>query len=151
MGLLTGEYRNSLDEKGRISFPSKLRSDLSELNSSKLVVTQSFDHCLWLYTAEDWEKLSSKVMAAASPFNPQHRNLVRQFIGPSQEIELDKSGRLSIPQSLRDYAGLKKDCVILGVSKFIEIWDADAYDKYLADNEGSFAEAAQALEVISFS
>lgn len=149
--LLTGEYRNTLDEKGRISFPTKLRNGLfSENEKNVLVLTQSFDNCLWLYTKDEWQKLSSKIMDTASPFNKQNRLVLRHFIGPAQEIELDKAGRLSIPQSLREYANLSKDCVIIGINKYMELWDADTYSRYLEENENSLKEAAEALSEISF-
>ena len=151
MKLLTGEYRNTLDEKGRILFPVKLRNELFSNNEkTTLIVTQSFDRCLWLYIVDEWAKLSSKIMDTASPFNKQNRLVLRSLIAPAQEIELDKSGRLSIPQSLREYANLTKDCVILGINKYIELWDLETYSNYLLENEESLKDAAEALSEISF-
>lgn len=147
MELLTGEYRNTLDEKGRILFPAKMRA---ELTGNVLIVTQALDNCLWLYTPDEWKNLSSKLMESASPFNTQNRLVLRRLIAPAQEIEFDRSGRLSIPQSLRDYASLTKDCVILGINKYIELWDAESYKKYLADSESSFREATEGLSNICF-
>ena len=151
MELLTGEYRNTLDEKGRVLFPSKLRNELfAETDKNVLIVTQSFDHCLWLYTLNEWKNISSKIMETASPFNARNSLVLRHFIAPAQEVELDKAGRLSIPQSLREYAHLSKDCVILGINKYMELWDAEAYSQYLGENEDSLKEAAEALSNISF-
>ncbi|MBR0033030.1 MAG: division/cell wall cluster transcriptional repressor MraZ [Treponema sp.] len=147
MELLTGEYKNTLDEKGRIQLPSKLRGNLS---GNVLIVTQSLDRCLWLYTPEEWKNLSSKIMEAASPFNTQNRLVLRRLIAPAQEVEFDKSGRLSIPQSLREYAGLTKDCVILGINKYMELWDSETYEKYLSENEENFLQAAEGLDEICF-
>ena len=147
MELLTGEYKNTLDEKGRIQIPSKLRGNLS---GNVLIVTQSLDRCLWLYTPEEWKNLSSKIMESASPFNTQNRLVLRRLIAPAQEVEFDKSGRLSIPQSLREYAGLAKECVILGINKYMELWDAETYEKYLLENEENFLQAAETLNEISF-
>ncbi|MBQ3671796.1 MAG: division/cell wall cluster transcriptional repressor MraZ [Treponema sp.] len=147
MELLTGEYKNTLDEKGRIQLPSKLRGNLS---GNVLIVTQSLDRCLWLYTPEEWKNLSSKIMESASPFNTQNRLVLRRLIAPAQEVEFDKSGRLSIPQSLREYAGLAKECVILGINKYMELWDAETYEKYLLENEENFLQAAETLNEISF-
>ena len=147
MELLTGEYRNTLDEKGRILFPTRLRNELfSDSDRTVLIVTQSFDHCLWLYTLDEWKNISSKIMETASPFNARNSLVLRHFIAP----ELDKAGRLSIPQSLREYAHLSKDCVILGINKYMELWDAEAYSQYLGENEDSLKEAAEALSNISF-
>lgn len=150
MELLTGEYRNTLDEKGRILFPSKLRNELfGENEKNILIVTQSFDHCLWLYTLEEWKTLSSRIMETASPFSKQNRLVLRTLIAPAQEVELDKAGRLSIPQSLREYAGLSKDCVILGINKYMELWDAETYSRYLEENDEDLKDAAEALSSIS--
>ena len=150
MELLTGEYRNTLDEKGRILFPSKLRNELfGENEKNVLIVTQSFDHCLWLYTLEEWKTLSSRIMETASPFSKQNRLVLRTLIAPAQEVELDKAGRLSIPQSLREYAGLSKDCVILGINKYMELWDAETYSRYLEENDEELKDAAEALSSIS--
>lgn len=148
--MLTGEYRNTLDEKGRILIPSKLKNELFDgADKNVLVVTQSFDRCLWLYTVDEWKSLSAKIMETASPFNSQNRLVLRTLVAPAQEIELDKSGRLSIPQSLREYAGLAKDCVILGINKYIELWDAESYSLYLEANDESLKSAAEALGSIS--
>ena len=148
MNLLTGEYKNTLDDKGRFLFPAKLRSALS---SNVLIVTQAIvDRCLWLFTPEEWEKISSKLMDNASPFSAKNRLIMRSFISPAQEIEFDKAGRLSIPQSLREYASLSKDCIVLGVNKYLELWDLSSYNAYLSENEANLLEASEELNSISF-
>lgn len=150
MELLTGEYRNTLDEKGRILFPAKLRNELfGESEKNILIVTQSFDRCLWLYTLEEWKALSFKIMETASPFSKQNRLVLRSLIAPAQEVELDKAGRLSIPQSLREYAGLSKDCIILGINRYMELWDSESYKSYLEENEQDLKDAAEALSTIN--
>ena len=147
MELLTGEYRNTLDEKGRILFPTRLRN---ELTGNVLVLTQALDKCLWLFTPEEWKELSVKIMTNSSPFNSQARLVLRRLIAPAQEVEFEKSGRISIPQSLREYANLTKDCVVLGVNKYIELWDSTTYQDYLSASESSFQEAAEGLSSICF-
>lgn len=148
MKLLTGEYNNTMDEKGRLAFPSKLRT---ELNQNVLIVTASYmDHCLQLFTTEEWEIIKGRLMASASPFNKKNLNVLRRFIAPAQEVEFDKAGRLSIPQSLREYAGLSKDCTILGIDRFMEVWDSDKYREYLANSEEEVSDAADELKDICF-
>ncbi|MCX7025518.1 MAG: division/cell wall cluster transcriptional repressor MraZ [Spirochaetes bacterium] len=142
MELLTGEFKNTQDEKGRLSLPSKLRN---ELDCDRLVLTQGVDKCLWLFPPEQWKSLSSKLIEQTSLFHAKARLVQRRIIAPAQEIEIDKAGRIAIPQSLRDFAGLAKECVILGLTKYIEIWDADEYRRYLEDNESVFLEAAEEL------
>ena len=147
MNSLTGEYAATLDEKGRISLPAKIKASLE---CGSLVVTRGFDKCLWLFTPEEWEKISSSVMEKASPFNPRHRSVLRHLISPATEVEIDKSGRLSIAQTLRESAGLEKDCVLLGVDKYMELWDAKSYEAYLEANASSIDGAAEELGAIVF-
>lgn len=142
MNLLTGEFRNSLDEKGRLSLPARLREELAGTN---FVLTQGVDPCLWLFSPDEWESLSQKLMASTSIFQAKSRLVQRRILAPAQEVEVDKMGRISIPQSLREWAGLSKDCVILGITKYIEIWDAEAYRKYTAESESEFQAAAEEL------
>ncbi len=145
MEMLIGEYRNTLDEKGRILFPAKLRTVLQQ---NELMVTQGFDHCLMLFTCEEWAALSERIMSSASLFNDQKRLVLRRFIAPAQKIEFDKSGRLSIPQTLREYASLKGECTILGINKYMELWDSSEYASYLERTENSFLEAAESMSDI---
>ncbi|MCQ2247673.1 MAG: division/cell wall cluster transcriptional repressor MraZ [Treponema sp.] len=139
MNMLCGEYNNTLDEKGRIQFPAKLRSVLQQ---DGLVVTRGLDRCLMLFTMDEWTSLTEKIMGSASLFDSNKRMVLRRFLSPGQEVAFDKSGRLSIPQSLRDYAGLKGECTILGMNKYMELWDSETYGKYLEETEDSFIQAA---------
>lgn len=142
LGLLTGEYRNTLDEKGRILFPVRLRS---ELTGSTLVLTRGLDKCLWLFPPEQWQILCGKLLTAVSPFQAQPRSVLRRLVAPAQEVELDKSGRIPVPQSLRVYAGLEKDCLFLGIDKYFELWDTGEYEKYLGESEADFRSATENL------
>lgn len=147
MNLLTGEYNNAIDEKGRLSFPAKLRT---ALNQNVVTITRGLNGCLWLFTADEWESFQTKIMSNASILNDRNLLVVRRLIAPAQEVEFDKNGRLSIPQSLRDVAGLEKECTVLGMAKYVEIWNASAYKEYLAASEEDFSEAAKEFNNISF-
>ncbi len=142
MELLTGEFRNTLDDKGRVSLPARLRAELS---GNVFVLTQAVDRCLWLFPPETWKNLSRKLMDSTSLFQAKARLVQRRIIAPAQEVEIDKAGRLAVPQSLREYAGLQKECVILGIDKYVEIWDADQYKEYWSENEEDFRAAAEEL------
>jgi len=142
MNLLSGEFRNTLDEKGRISLPAKLRG---ELPGSEFVLTQGVDACLWLFAPDQWNALSKKLIESTSLFAARARLVQRRILAPAQEVEVDKLGRIAIPQSLREFAGLAKECVILGITRYIEIWDAEAYKRYLEANESEFLAAAEEL------
>jgi len=140
--MITGQYHNALDEKGRILLPSRLRA---EVPGNSLVITSGIDRCLWLFPPEEWKQLSDKLMEAASPFSRKARLLQRRIIAPAQEVELDKTGRILIPQSLKETAGLQKECILHGIKKYIEIWDVGEYNRYLDENEDEFQEAAEEL------
>lgn len=147
--MLIGEYKNSLDEKGRFVFPSKLRSNLTE---NVLIVTQGIENCLLLYTPEEWNKIVSKMKEKLSPFIERDRLVLRRFIAPAQEVEFDKSGRISVPQNLREYAGLQKECqcLVRGMISYMEIWNADAYREYDSQKDaGEFCAAVEELGVIT--
>lgn len=140
--MITGQYRNALDDKGRILIPAKMRSDVP---GNSLVITSGIDRCLWLFPPEEWKQLSDKLMEAASPFSRRARLLQRRIIAPAQEVELDRTGRILIPPFLKETAGLNKECVLHGIKKYIEIWDADEYAAYLDASEDEFQEAAEEL------
>jgi MraZ protein len=122
--------------------PSKIRGEIS---GNILILTRGIDACLWLFPPEEWVKISDNLMDSTSPFNARARLIQRRIIAPAQEVEVDKAGRINIPPSLREYAGLKKEAVILGIKKYVEIWDEEAYGSYWKDNESAFQEAAEEL------
>ncbi|HOJ98286.1 MAG TPA: division/cell wall cluster transcriptional repressor MraZ [Termitinemataceae bacterium] len=140
--MLTGEFKNVLDEKGRLILPTRIRN---ELPGNMVVITQGVDRCLWIFTPSQWDSLARKLMESTSPFQSRSRMVQRRIIAPAQEIEIDKAGRIAIPQSLREFARLTKECVILGIDKYIEVWDADEYASYWQENEAEFRGAAEEL------
>ena len=89
-------------------------------------------------------------MSQASLFQAESRSVLRRLVAPAQEVEIDKQGRISIPQSLREYAGLEKECLILGISKYLEIWSVDGYENYLQESETDFLKASEALGNVCF-
>ncbi len=143
--MITGEYRASLDEKGRILIPSKVRNGI---DGGSLVVTRGIDRCLWLFPTEEWKRIAGNLMDSTSLFQSKARMLQRGFIAPAQEAEIDKAGRINVPASLRDYAHLKKECVVLGIENYIEIWDEESYNSYWEANQAEFQQAAEELAKI---
>ena len=119
--MLKGTYNQTMDVKGRMAFPAKLREIIGE----KFVVTKGLDGCLFVYSLEEFEiradKIKSLPMAKA-------RNLQRTFMANAVEVEADKQGRILIPQTLRGIAGLEKDIVVAGVSDRCEIWDKQKWE-----------------------
>jgi MraZ protein len=118
----SGEYFNTLDEKGRIAFPAKLRSIL---NGDVVWITKGMgkDKSLLIYSPKEWESTVSDLQNKLSIYQNETRWLYRRFIAPAREVQIDKNGRIAIPQSLREYASLNKECVFLGMNTVIELWD----------------------------
>ena len=140
--MVTGEYRYSLDEKGRLMIPAKIRTEIS---GNVLVMTRGIDKCLWLFPPEEWTDISEKLLGSFSIFQKKARLIHRRIIAPAQETEIDRTGRITIPQTLREYANLKKDCIIIGMLKRLEVWDEDVYRSYSDINEEEFQEAAEEI------
>ena len=129
---MTGEYRNTIDEKGRLMIPPKIREQLGSFDN--LMLTKSVDNTLWLFTKEDFDALDREVnYSPLASFNRNSRIINMMVIAPAREVELDKTGRLTIPQLLREFAGLdpKTECVIQGTKDKVEIMSAKKYDEYM--------------------
>jgi MraZ protein len=141
MELLTGEFRVTLDEKGRISLPAHLRRIL---NDAKLTITQCKDNCLWLFPSNEYSELLKSIQNSTNPLSKDDR-LVRRRLFNSLPVEVDKAGRIPVMQGYRDFAGLTKDCVVLGQGEYIEIWAEDRYSQFLENSEEEFAAASEKL------
>lgn len=121
---MTGEYQHSLDNKGRLFIPAKLRDELGEV----FFVTLSMDRCLCAYNQENWQVLSEKVNAM--PYVRQRK--MRPLFAHAARCELDGQGRTLIPQGLRDYAGLTKNVTVVGCNNHAELWDSAAWSEVYA-------------------
>jgi len=141
-GMITGEFKCSLDEKGRLLIPARMRT---EVLGNVVILTRGVDKCLWLFPPDEWKTFSENLVGSTSLFQEKARLIQRRMIAPAQETEIDRTGRITIPQTLREYAELKKDCIILGLKKYIEIWAESSYLAYLTENEAKFKEAAEEL------
>ena len=117
---LRGEYFHTIDKKGRMSIPAKFRETFGDM----LMMAKGPNHCLYFYPIEEWEKAEEKVLNAENSSTPQGKFLIRNFIGGSQDVEIDAMGRVLVPQSLREFAGLtdKMDVVVVGVGSKAEVW-----------------------------
>ncbi|OHD11416.1 MAG: division/cell wall cluster transcriptional repressor MraZ [Spirochaetes bacterium GWD1_27_9] len=122
----SGEFLNTLDEKGRIAFPAKLRNCLG---GDIIWITKgmSGEKCLLVYSPAEWIKTVKDLESKLSIYNKDTRWLYRRFISPAVEVEIDKNGRIAIPQNLREHAGLQKECVFLGMNTVIELWDVQSF------------------------
>lgn len=123
--MLIGEFHHSIDSKKRLSLPAKFRKDLGE----KIVITKGFEDCLVIYTAKEWEAIAGKLSSLpVSQF--EARGYARFVLGGAMEAELDKLGRILIPDYLIKYAGLKKNAIVCGLSSRLEIWDEEKWMDY---------------------
>lgn len=137
---LKGTYYQSMDVKGRMTFPAKLRETIGE----RFIVTKGFDGCLFVYSLEDFEAMAAKIKALPLA---HARNLQRSFMANACEVEADKQGRILIPPALREIAALEKEVVVAGVSDRCEIWDKQRWDDLNASvNDEMLMEALEGLD-----
>ena len=123
--MLLGEYRHNLDEKKRISLPSKLRKELGKA----VVITRGLDHCLFIYSKSEWKKLADQ-LSSVSMGHANSRAFNRFMLAGATDVEVDSAGRILIADFLKDFAGLNEDVVISGVGSRVEIWDEARWKKY---------------------
>ncbi|SHK84510.1 division/cell wall cluster transcriptional repressor MraZ [Hymenobacter psychrotolerans] len=142
MNLLSGEYECKLDPKGRLVLPAKVKGSLPQASAGQLVLVRGFEPCLVLYPLEAWRVIHDKVMAL-DEFNEEYRQFQRNFFRGMTEVELDSIGRFMLPGSMRRYAGLEKEAIIVGLGNRCEIWDTARYDEYLIKDQQSFSKLAQ--------
>lgn len=136
---MKGEYQHTLDTKGRLFIPAKLREELGD----SFVVTKGLDECLFLYPLDAWKALEEKIRQL--PMS-KSRNLQRFFLSAAADVTVDKQGRIVVPPVLRNHAKLEHDVTIIGVLDRAEIWDRQKWDEYNGQlNAGSIAEAMEDL------
>lgn len=141
--MFMGEYNYTIDDKGRLTIPSKFRDNLGH----DFIVTRGLDKCLFVYPRSEWENVISKYKEL--PNTKDARNFMRFFLSGATENEFDKQGRINIANSLIQYANLKKDCVIIGVNERLEIWDKESWDTFIQDNEENLSDIAEHLFTVN--
>ncbi|MBF0479600.1 MAG: division/cell wall cluster transcriptional repressor MraZ [Candidatus Omnitrophica bacterium] len=139
-----GEFRHSLDEKGRIILPSKFRETCTEHGIEKFFLTRGLDKCVFMFTEEEWRIQEQKFRA--KPFTKKETRMFnRLFFSGAVDTIPDKQGRFIVPQYLKDYAAIDKDTVLIGVSNRIEIWDRKTWDTFYAASNESFEQIAESM------
>jgi len=139
--MLIGEYQHTIDTKKRLAIPAKFRKDLGE----QAIITKGLENCLVVYTLPEWDKQAKKFEALPTG-QSDARNYVRIMLSGATDTELDKLGRILIPDYLKNYAGLKKNVAILGLSNRIEIWDADKWEEHRKKTETVAGDIAERLK-----
>lgn len=136
-----GEYEVAIDAKGRFMLPSGFRKQLPEGEAERFVVNRGFENCLSLYPINSWNALSEKINRL-NDFNPKVREFKRLFQNGAIMIEVDSAGRILLPKSLQEHAGIKKDMVLSAQGNKVELWDKDAYFNYIRQHSGNFSNLA---------
>ena len=138
--MLIGEYHHNIDEKGRLIIPAKFREEIG----NSFVVTKGLDGCLFVYSLVEWEKMVNKLKKL--PFTKKYaRTFSRFFLASATVCEFDRQGRINLMNSLTLYAGLKKECAIIGVNDRLEIWALDKYNKLMTENNEKLDEISENL------
>lgn len=141
--MLIGEYEHSVDVKGRLIMPAKLREDIGE----RFVVTKGLDGCLFVFSLKEWEIFGEKLRTLPVS-NKNARDFSRFFLAGAIECEIDKQGRFLITSNLREFASLDKDVVIIGVTTRLEIWNRDKWKSYNSDENISAEEIAENMSML---
>ena len=146
--MFVGKYNNSIDSKNRLIVPARFREELR----GKCIIAKAVDKCLTIYTMEEWKKFVDKLDELPTS-NPNSRRVKRHFHSSAAECDIDKQGRLTIPQELREYAGITKDLITVGSNRTIEVWSREYWEAELDPQTGELldaSEVAEGLEVYGF-
>lgn len=139
-----GEYIHTIDRKGRLILPAKFREVAKNNFIEKFFVTRGLDKCLFMFSEEEWRTQETKFKAI--PFTKQQaRTFNRLYFSGAAEVFADKQGRILLPQYLKDFAQIKKDVVVVGVSNRVEIWAKDKWEEFYGNSRQSFEEIAEKL------
>ena len=136
--MFLGTHSPRLDEKGRLFLPAKFRDELAE----GVVITKGQERCLYVWPMAEFRRVT-EAMSAAPVTQKTVRDYSRVFFASASDEVPDRQGRITIPQSLREYAGLTRDCVVVGANNRLEIWDAAAWERYEAEHSQAYAEQAE--------
>ena len=144
--MLMGEYNHTIDAKGRLIVPAKFRDVLGD----EFVVTKGLDNCLFVYPNDEWQKFEEKLQTLPLT-NKNARQFTRFFLAGAASVEVDKQGRILLPSVLREFAGLEKDVVLVGVASRIEIWSKDRWLQSISTYDDDMDEVAANMESLGFS
>jgi len=144
MSSFKGSYMYSVDEKGRVSLPAKLRKYVSPEANDTFVVTRGFEKCLFVYPLDEWNKLEANLRGLSS-YNSQHRLFLRAILELAQDSQLDAQARITIPPELREYAGIQNEVRIIGTLDKIELWNPNIYEEYKKNQSESYESIAASV------
>ena len=131
MELKRGSAESTLDEKGRVNIPTRFR----EFYQGELVITWGMEHCAWIMTPVVWERFEQSLRNSEMLTQEERDVLADKHLNQAQKVELDKAGRIAIPPTVRKYANLSKDCMVIRDENRLSIWDISIFDEYLAQKD----------------
>ena len=140
--MFVGKYNNSIDSKSRVIVPAKFRDELE----GRCIIAKSLDRCLTIYPLAQWEKFVEEKLEILPAGNPQARKLKRHFYSSAAECDVDKQGRLTIPQELKEYAVIEKELITVGSDKTIEVWSREHWEDELDPDTGELMNASEVAE-----
>ena len=138
--MLIGQYEHTIDAKKRLALPAKFRGELGD----KIIITRGIEGCLAVYTETEWKIMSDK-LATLTISQAEARSFTRLILAGAMEVTLDKLGRILVPDYLKDYAGLKKNVVVCGLSNRLEVWDSEKWETYKKEAEKGVDEIVSKL------
>ncbi len=138
--MFLGEHQHTIDPKGRIVLPSRFRADLAR----GCFITKGQDRCLFVFTPDQWAQEAERFRNLPRT-DRRLRNYARVFFAGASDPKLDKQGRIQVPATLREYAGLEKEVVVVGVGERIEIWNADTWREVTSNADAEYADIEEAL------
>jgi len=144
MSSFKGSYEYSVDSKGRINIPARLRKYVSPDANDTFVITRGYEQCLFVYPLDEWNKLEQSIRQLTTT-NPRHRFFMRTLLEKASESVLDGQSRISIPKELMQFAGIENDVLILGVLERIEVWNPTVYQRYVSSQADSYEDVAQTV------
>ena len=138
--MLIGQYEHTIDAKKRLALPAKFRGELGD----KIIITRGIEGCLAVYTEVEWKVMADK-LSTLTISQSEARSFTRMILAGAMEVSLDKLGRILVPDYLKEYAGLKKNVVVCGLSNRLEIWDAEKLEAYKIEAEKGVDEIVSKL------
>jgi MraZ protein len=144
MSRFKGEETYSIDSKGRINIPAKMRKTLSPDANDTFVLTRGFEKCIYAYPMDEWKK-KEEGYESLNEYQEKNRFFLRMLLRYSQDVKMDAQQRVALPKELINFAGIDKKVTIAGVMNHLEFWDPDEYEKYMNSHEESYEEVAEKL------
>jgi len=144
MAAFKGSYKYAIDHKGRVNIPAKFRRSTASTSHDLYVITRGLEGCLFIYPAEEWESVEEK-LRNLSFTQKSHRLFGRYLLSNACDAQLDRQGRITLPQNLLEFAEIKKEVLIIGMLERIEIWEPEVHQKYLDSAGKTYEEIAEEI------